>query len=344
MKRFIARVACRVAPLLALPFLSSHAHAQSSVTMYGMVDTFVQYVNTGNGYTAAMNSSGQYGSRIGFRGSEDIGGGNKIDFVLENGFYSNDGTFATAGSIFNRQAWVGASGSWGSVRAGRQNSLLFLNEGRLDAFGGATQASGINNLSVYTYRTSNTVAYFSPKFAGLQAAGYIGLGDAGGFRSGGSNYQFAVTYDGPAISAVYTMQGVRNANATSTERSTFAGGSYDFGAARLYAGYAAASWDDMKIDIRSFEFSGRWTFSPFAFLALGYTFLQDRIGSNDAVQYSAMFNYAFSKRTSVYAALSWLDNRGAAQYRLAGAANAGLALAYPGAPVRGAQVGLVQAF
>jgi predicted porin len=336
----------RYSPLLVLPlFAASHAYGQSSLTMYGLVDTFVQYVNTGNGYTAAMNSSGQYGTRIGFRGSEDIGGGNKIDFDLENGFNSNDGTFSTAGSLFNRQAWVGASGNWGSTRVGRQNSLLFLNEGRLDAFGGATQASGIDNLSVYTYRTSNTFAYFSPKMAGFQAAGYIGLGNAGGFRSGGSNYQFAVTYDNQAISAVYTMQGVRNADATSTERSTFAGGSYDFGGVvRLYAGYAAASWDDMNIDIRSFEFSGRWTFSPFAWVALGYTFLQDRIGSNDAAQYSALFNYNFSKRTSVYAALSWLDNRGEASYRLVGAANAGLPLAYAGAPARGVQLGIVQAF
>ncbi|MBB3005045.1 putative porin [Paraburkholderia tropica] len=339
------RLTPRYAALVALPLLAaSNAHAQSSVTVYGLVDTFVQYVDTGKGYTAAMNSSGQYGSRIGFRGSEDIGGGNKIDFDLENGFNSNDGTFSTAGSLFNRQAWVGASGNWGSVRAGRQNSLLFLNEGRLDAFGGATQASGIDNLSVYTYRTSNTVGYFSPKFAGFQASGYIGLGDAGGFRSGGSNYQFALTYDNQAISAVYAMQGVRNANATSTERSTFAGGSYDIGAIRLYAGYAGASWDDMHINIRSVEFSGRWTISPFAWVALGYTFLQDRIGSNDAAQYSALFDYALSKRTSFYAAVSWLDNRGTAQYRLAGAANAGLALAYPGAPARGVQVGVVQAF
>jgi len=344
MKHLTRRLPYRIAPLLALQLLASHAHAQSSVTVYGIVDTFVQYVNTGGGYTAAMNSSGQYGSRIGFRGSEDIGGGNKIDFDLENGFNSNDGTFATAGSIFNRQAWVGASSKWGSVRAGRQNSLLFLNEGRLDAFGGATQASGINNLSIYTYRTSNTISYFSPRFAGLQVAGYIGLGDAGGFRSGGSNYQFSVTYDNQAVSAVYAMQGVRNANATSTERSTFAGGSYDFGAVRLYAAYTSATWDDMHINIRSYEVSGRWSFSPFAFVALGYTFLRDRNGSNDAAQYSAMLNYALSKRTNIYTAISWLDNRGTAQYRLAGAATAGLPLAYPGATAKGVQLGVVQTF
>ncbi|WP_186091280.1 porin [Burkholderia gladioli] len=339
------KISTCLAAAAALSFIAMpSAHAQSSVTVYGVMDTFVQYVNTGKGYTAAMNSSGQYGSRIGFRGSEDIGGESKIEFDLENGFNTNDGSFMSAGSLFNRQAWVGASGNWGSVRAGRQNSLLFINEGRLDAFGGATQASGIDNLSVYTYRTSNTISYFSPKYAGFQAIGYLGLGDAGGLRSGGSNYQFALTYDNHAISAVYAMQGVRNATATSTERSTFAGGSYDFGKIRLYVGYAGASWNDLHINIRSVEFSGRWTVSPFAYVALGYTFLEDRNGSNDAAQYSALFNYAFSKRTSVYAALSWLDNRGAAQYRLAGAANAGLALAYPGAPARGIQLGLVQLF
>ena len=337
MKKFV--------PILALPFVILHnAHAQSSVTVYGLIDTFVQYVNTGKGYTAAMNSSGQYGTRVGLRGSEDIGGGNSINFLLENGFNSNDGSFATPGSMFNRQAWVGAAGQWGGVRAGRQNSPLFVNEGRLDAFGGATQASGINNLSVYTYRTSNTVSYISPNVAGLQASAYLGLGTAGGYRSGGSSYQYAVTYDNSAVSAVLTSQGVRNATATSTEHSTFAGGSYDFGAVRLNGGFHSASWDDLNIDIRSYEVSGRWTISPFTYVAAGYTWLQDRIGDSDAAQYSLLYDYSFSKRTSVYAALSWLDNRGAAVYRLAGAANAGLAVAYPGAAAKGVQVGIVQSF
>ena len=102
-----------VGPLL----LSAHcAQAQDGVTLYGVLDEFAQYVNTGNGYTAALSSGGQWGSRFGLKGSEEIGGGQKINFDLENGFNANDGTLADAGSLFNRQAWVGVSGGWGQVR------------------------------------------------------------------------------------------------------------------------------------------------------------------------------------------------------------------------------------
>ena len=69
--------------------------------------------------------------------------------------------------MFNRQAWVGLSGNWGEVRLGRQNSPVFYDQGYLDAFGAATQASGFSNLMTYVVRTSNTVSYQSPVIARL---------------------------------------------------------------------------------------------------------------------------------------------------------------------------------
>ena len=115
--RLAAAVACVAGP--------GAAFAQDGVTLYGVIDEFAQYVNTGNGYTAAINSGGQWGSRFGLKGGEDLGGGQKIEFALENGFNPNNGSLASAGSLFNRQAWVGIAGQWGKVRAGRQNSPLF---------------------------------------------------------------------------------------------------------------------------------------------------------------------------------------------------------------------------
>ncbi|CAB3808891.1 Outer membrane porin protein 32 [Pararobbsia alpina] len=73
---------------------SKCAMAQESITMYGLLDEFAQYVNTGKGFTAAMGSSGQWGSRFGVKGTEDIGGGNRVNFVLENGFNPTDGSLA----------------------------------------------------------------------------------------------------------------------------------------------------------------------------------------------------------------------------------------------------------
>jgi predicted porin len=86
---------------------SKCAMAQQSITMYGLIDEFAQYVNTGKSYTGAIGSSGQLGSRFGVKGTEDIGGGNQVNFVLENGFNPANGTLAQTNTLFSRQAWVG---------------------------------------------------------------------------------------------------------------------------------------------------------------------------------------------------------------------------------------------
>ncbi|HEV3429515.1 MAG TPA: porin, partial [Paraburkholderia sp.] len=196
----------------ALALLTQTAHAQDGVTFYGLIDEFAQYVNTGNGYTAALGSSGQWGSRFGLKGKEDLGGGQTLSFVLENGFNPTDGTLATSGSLFDRQAWVGLSGNWGEMRVGRQNSPLFNDQGTQDAFGGVTQASGMDNLTVFSFRTSNTVSYMTPEFAGLQAGVYLGFGSAGGLRAAGSSQQFDVTYEHGPFNAFVAGQWLKDSD------------------------------------------------------------------------------------------------------------------------------------
>jgi predicted porin len=321
------------------------AQAQSSVTLYGIVDEFVQVVNTGNGNTGALGSSGQWASRIGLRGSEDIGSGNRINFDLQNGFNPNDGSFAQPGSLFNRQAWIGISGNWGEFRAGRQNSPIFNDQGGLDAFGAATQASGFSNFMTFTVRTSNTLSYTSPVLGGLQMSVYAGFGDAGGFRSAGSSYQADVTYSHGPISAVLAAQAVKSADGTATDRTGEAGLSYQIGKTTLYLGWSGSKWDDIRLDVNVYGASALYQFTASSALAMGYTYLHDESGQGDnASQVSALYTYALSKRTSLYSALSFLQNRGQASYRLAGSANAGLPLAYPGADARGIQLGMVHRF
>ncbi len=335
----------RIPAALVLICLAPSARAQSSVTLYGIVDEFVQVVNTGSGYTGAVGSSGQWASRVGLRGTEDIGGGNHINFDLQNGFNPNDGTFASPGSMFNRQAWVGISGGWGEVRAGRQNSPIFNDQGGLDAFGAATQASGFSNMMTFTVRTSNTVSYTSPSMGGLQFSIYTGFGDAGGLRSAGSSYQADVTYAHGPIGAVFAAQAVKSADGTATDRTEEAGLSYQIGKTTLFAGWSGSKWRDINLDVNVYGASALYQFTPSSALAAGYTYLHDETGQgNNASQISALYTYAFSKRTSIYSALSFLQNRGQAAYRLAGSANAGLPLAYNGSDARGFQLGIVQRF
>lgn len=319
--------------------------AQDGVTLYGVIDEFAQYVNTGNGYTAAIGSGGQWGSRFGMKGGEDIGGGRKIEFALENGFNPNDGSLASSGSLFNRQAWVGIAGQWGKVRAGRQNSPLFNDQGGQDAFGGVTQASGMDNLTVFSFRTSNTLSYQSPEIAGFQAGLYVGFGDAGGVRSAGSSQQFDVTYAHGPFAAFVAGQWLKNTSAATTDRTIMAGASYAIGKATVYGGFSAVKWADLGIDARVYGLSVKYALDPSNYVALGYAYLHDQASQGDnADQFGLMYEYDLSKRTSFYGALSYLRNRNQAGYTLAGAANPGLPLAYPGANARGVQIGIVHRF
>ena len=116
--------------LLALAVLGASAGVasaqQSNVTVYGIVDAGVQYKNDGNpaGKTLSLESGQQNGSRLGFKGTEDLGGGLSAIFTLENGFNVDTGTLGqstpTTQRLFGRQAWVGlSSNSFGSVKLGR---------------------------------------------------------------------------------------------------------------------------------------------------------------------------------------------------------------------------------
>jgi predicted porin len=137
---------------------AASAHAQSSVTLYGALDTSIEITNPGGGYVARMDSGAYRGSRVGLRGAEDIGNGVQILFDLENGFSSGNGSLAVANTIFNRQAWIGASTPYGTVRVGRQYSPIYIPfKGQLDAFGAGTIASGLDNLSKITPYASNAV-------------------------------------------------------------------------------------------------------------------------------------------------------------------------------------------
>lgn len=103
--------------LSVLAAVAGTAQAQSSVTIYGVVDMALQHQNTGDpaGSTLGLDSGIQSGSRLGFKGSEDLGGGLKANFQLEMGINADTGSSAQGGRAFGRQAFVGLSGNFGAV-------------------------------------------------------------------------------------------------------------------------------------------------------------------------------------------------------------------------------------
>ncbi|MCP3728087.1 porin [Paraburkholderia sp. CNPSo 3272] len=157
------------------------AAAQSSVTMYGVLDTFVQYLNNGGAASYSQRSGGATGSLFGLRGKEDLGAGTEARFDIETGYNLNNGTlFADTTKLFYRQAWVGLfDEKYGSLAFGRQYQPTFLVAYNADPFAlnevlsplsAAVLAVDRNTLATQsiTGRTSNAMQYQSPNMGGVR--------------------------------------------------------------------------------------------------------------------------------------------------------------------------------
>lgn len=183
--------------LLAAALLAGFAgaaHAQSSVTLYGIVDVGVggDKIESAAGEDPSrygLLSGVQSGSRWGLRGSEDLGNGLRANFQLESGFdvtsgrgLANDHSLQ-GDRLFGRQAWAGLSGAWGEVRAGRQLTVAADYFAFTDPFGtGFRQAGAGSTFSSNSprNRVDNTLAYFSPRFSGFQAGVGYSFNQTGG--------------------------------------------------------------------------------------------------------------------------------------------------------------------
>ena len=124
MKRFICALGLLAG---ACPW----ACAQSSlVTIYGIIDAAVERVSNVGPAAASISRmpglTGTFPSRLGFRGTEDLGDGLRAVFVLEQGFSPDTGTLNQGGRMFGRQAFVGLSDSWGTISFGRQYTMLYM--------------------------------------------------------------------------------------------------------------------------------------------------------------------------------------------------------------------------
>src|SRR5476651_1433298 len=191
--------------------MATSAHAQSSVTLYGIVDNSLTYQSsqttlgsTKNGRSNIKMSSGVWaGSRFGLKGAEDLGGGTKAIFQLESGFNSASGAQQYTNAEFGRQAWVGATNpTYGTFTAGRQYtsyySLLspYSPTNWLTGFYGA-HPGDLDSLDT-VYRANNSLVYTSPQLYGFTVSGSYALGGVAGSFNRGSTWSGAIQYiNGP---------------------------------------------------------------------------------------------------------------------------------------------------
>lgn len=339
----------------ALCLLSGAALAQSAsnVTIYGVMDEYFTDVKPeGIGGVKRLDSSGLLASRVGFRGREDLGGGLAANFTLEMGLNSNDGAPADANRFFNRQSWVGLSGSWGEFRLGRQNTPQFYMNGEFDAFNGATQASGWNNVTGTAPRVDDAVGYFTPKFNNVTGQILLGRGSVAGAPitpqvRGNQTLHAAVEWK---IPTTYVGVNYETIDATSlpgvTTKRLGIGANQAIGdAVRIFGAYGRERRTDNSLELDLYSVSARWQFAGNQNIAFGYFRVNDKLtgtGHGGADELSLLHRYYFSKRTTIYTALSHMKEHGLRTSFSFGGAAVVEAGARPTTPVPGGSINAFQ--
>ncbi len=264
---------------------SMHASAQSSVTLYGVVDNAIAYSSNQGGHSNTyMNSGALAASKFGLAGTEDLGGGNQALFRLESGFNADTGSQSKAGFLFNRQAYVGLSNKdYGQITMGRQYTPYFQYVAALGPTNVLTGAVGAHPGDIdamdTTLRVPNSLTYTLPVMGGFQAAVQYGMGEQAGSMSNGSAFSAGLRYDYQAFA--WSAGYIRLKNV-----STFQSNSGDFANnAPINKGYASA--DSAQI----IGTAGRYTVGKLM-LGLNYSNVQYRPGASSPAGFAqtATFN------------------------------------------------------
>ena len=262
--------------LAALGTFADAAQAQSSVTLYGVVDAGFIYNNNSGGQKLYSTSAGNVqGDRWGLRGTEDLGGGLKALFVLENGFNVYSGKLGQGGDEFGRQAYVGLSSQFGTVTLGRQYDSVVDYTGALEVgsqwgtFYGA-HPGDLDNMN-NSNRTNNAIKYTSANYSGVTFGGLYSLGGVAGQFNRNQIFSGGVGYaQGPlTLGAAYlnvknpnfsffgnnSTSSTTGSNMSSTVYSGYAsaktqqvisaGGAYAFGPATVGATYSNTQFKDL---------------------------------------------------------------------------------------------------
>lgn len=325
--------------------------AQSSVTLYGVVDVgFTSVNNSGTGSTdnTGLTSSNMTTNRLGFRGTEDLGGGLKAKFQIETSLAADA---PAASSIGDRGAWVGLEGGFGEVRLGREYSTTFWSGFLFSPFGtgGVGNGFGFANRVVAHGATgqanpvwnSNAITYSTPRMSGFQAHAQYAFdevaaagNDAG--RSAGIRLNYAagplmaeLAYsdtDGGATVAATPVLGLT----TSADHKSVVGGvSYDFGVAKLMTNFGQEKATNTATGasigkVTNFEIGAVAPVGPGRLRASYNSTKIDITGvATDlkVTKFAVGYIYDLSKRTAVYATVASLKNKNGANLALNGPAS-----------------------
>lgn len=321
--------------------LAAPVAAQSSVTLFGVVDAAISYGSGSSANRTQMSTSGNTQSRIGVRGTEDLGGGLKAGFWLEGGIANDSGvglpsntnnqasgSAGGGGLTFNRRSFVSLAGGWGEVRLGRDYTPQFWNLVIFDAFGvtgaGASQSFvGTNGMSVAGgfpagARASNSISYLTPSVGGFhgQATAYLGENPSGtAVEDDGSGYGLRGGYTAGKFNVAVATSKTQYAAGDISQSN--AGLSYDFGVAKLDA---QLSRDKLgALEGEGYLLGVRVPLGVGLLRATLSQYQTDAAGDPRTRKLALGYVHALSKRTALYATAAHVSNAGTANQALNGA-------------------------
>jgi predicted porin len=330
--------------------LSGSAYAQSSVTLYGILDFAVSYYNNasqGGSFIGIPTVTGELPSRWGIKGVEDVGGGYKVLFVLENGFQPGTGVLNYGGRLFGRQAYVAvSSNAYGTLTFGRQMNMTMYAQANADVIGPSLHSMAAFDAYLPNARSDNAIGYMGT-FHGLTLGGTYSFGrDAAGpvgpsatncagqvpgdfiacrqytalIAYDAANFGLAASYD-VARGGTGALAPLNNPAYTDTHNIINAYvkvGPAKFGVGWIRRNTAAAS--HLQADI--IFAGGTYYATPFLSLDLqGVRYLQRVEGGKGDANSTLLIgrvNYFLSKRTTVYASLGYMFNSAQAANPVAG--------------------------
>ncbi|MGF6574373.1 Outer membrane protein (porin) [Paraburkholderia fungorum] len=269
----------------ALGLVALGAHAQSSVTLYGIVDTGIGYQsssaalgsNAGGRSQVKMINGIWAGSRFGLKGSEDLGGGTKAIFQLEEGFNSATGAESVSGLMFSRQAYVGvANANYGTFTMGRQYTSYYT---LLSTYSPTTWLTGaygahpgdIDSMDTL-YRANNSLVYTSPKFGGLTVSGSYSLGGTPGSFAAGQTWSAAAQYLYGPFGLAAGIQRIDNGNTSGGAwgaNSTTSNNGAQAGISAINNGFQTAAKQQRIAVNGGYAFNSQWDVS-FAYSNVQY--------------------------------------------------------------------------
>jgi predicted porin len=312
--------------LLALATLTAFAgaaSAQSSVTLFGLVDVALTSQTNGSaGTIKSLSTDGINSSRIGLRGIEDLGGSLRAGFWLEGGFGADTGCgngslgsptgTSCSGQTWQRRSTVSLIGNFGEVRLGRDYTPTFNNIAAFDPFGynGVAQVGNLRSTlgsgAGTAVRANNSVAYFLPStIGGLYGQVQIAAGEG---TPGNKNLSGRLGYAaGPLNVGFAFAKNEKPTGAGEDYKQMNFGGAYDFGVAKLSAAYEKNDYGDLsqKITLLAVQ-------APLGQGVFKASYVRSS-GSNDnytANQFGVGYVYDLSKRTALYTQYGRVSNGG----------------------------------